>query len=60
MKYLCTCLECDYQWETNEEYNIQSCCPNCYQADIIQELNTEYTPQNDFKGSNSNEKDEIV
>ena len=60
MKYICTCLECDYVWETNDEYTITSHCPNCYQADIIQELNTEYTPVNDFKGENLNENNEIV
>lgn len=60
MKYLCTCLECDYQWETNEEYNIQSFCPKCHQGDIHYELNTEYTPQNDFNGAYLNGKDEIV
>ncbi len=60
MKYLCTCMECEYQWETNEEYNIQSYCPRCMQGDIKQELNTEYASQNDFNRANLNEKDEIV
>lgn len=53
-------MECDYQWETDEEYSFQSYCPNCYQRDIHYELNTEYTPQNDFNGVNLNEKDEII
>ena len=60
MKYICTCNECFYTWETDEEYNIQSFCPNCYQGDISYELNTEYTPQNDFNGVNLNEKDKII
>ena len=55
-----TCMECGYEWETDEEYNIQSYCPKCMQGDIKQELNTEYALQNDFKGVNLNEKDEIV
>ena len=59
-KYINTCMECDYVWDDDEEYNIQSYCPRCHQGDIKQELNTEYTLQNDFKGTNSNENNEIV
>ena len=60
-KYINTCLECDYVWETSDEYNPPyDYCPKCHQGDIVQELNDEYTPQNDFKGSNLNKKDEIV
>ena len=60
-KYINTCLECDYVWADDEIYNPPfSFCPKCHQGDIIQELNTEYTPQNDFKGEISNEKDKIV
>ena len=59
-KYICTCMECEYVWETNDEYEITSHCPICYQGDIKYEVNTEYTPQTNLKVSNSNKKDEIV
>jgi len=58
-KYICTCMECDYVWET-DEHDITTYCPNCYQGDIRYKLNPEYAPQNDLKASNLNEKDEIV
>lgn len=33
-KYHCICMECDYEWDTNEEYSIQSACPRCKVGDI--------------------------
>ena len=59
-KYHNVCLECDYEWDDDEEYNIQFYCPNCHQGDIAQELNTEYIFQNDFKGLNLNENNKAV
>lgn len=33
-KYLCHCMECDKEWETDEKYSIQSYCPYCMCGDI--------------------------
>ena len=33
-KHLCQCMECGEEWETTEEYSIQSQCPYCKCGDI--------------------------
>ena len=33
-KYEYYCMECDYEWESNEEYTIQSYCPRCKCGDL--------------------------
>lgn len=40
-KYTCHCMECEHEWETNEEYDIQSYCPYCLCGDIKYIINGE-------------------
>lgn len=39
-KYHCTCLECNKEWDTDEEYEgVYTHCPYCLQGDIHYEKN---------------------
>lgn len=38
-KWLCTCEECEYQWESGEPEDITTSCPKCHCGDIRFELN---------------------
>ena len=40
-KYHCTCMECGYEWDSGEEYNIQTACPRCKVGDIHYDRNGE-------------------
>ena len=34
LKYEYHCMECDYEWESDEKYTIQSYCPMCKCGDL--------------------------
>lgn len=38
-KYHCTCMECDYEWDSGKDWGIQSMCPKCKVGDIRYDLN---------------------
>ena len=40
-KYHCTCMECDYEWDTGISYKDYSACPRCHCGDIKYEINGE-------------------
>ena len=41
LKYICTCMECDHEWESGQQYNSQTMCPRCHCGDIDYRLNGE-------------------
>lgn len=40
-KFHCTCMECDCEWDSGEEYNVTTSCPKCHCGDIKYEINGE-------------------
>ena len=49
-KYHCTCMECGYEWDSGEAYNIQTACPICKVGDVHYDING---------GNNDNQKQRI-
>lgn len=41
-KYHCTCMECDYEWESGKDWGIQTACPRCKVGDVRYDINGGY------------------
>lgn len=55
-KYHCVCLECEHEWDTDEEYTIQSHCPICLQGDILYKENYGTTKTKNRNGLGNKQK----
>lgn len=33
-RWYCTCMECDYEWESGQDRGLWALCPNCHCGDV--------------------------